>query len=403
LAQYFQALADNDSNLHGIAIARLRLAERQGKETARMAASFPNSPPISSQLGADTCSIVVDLAKRSAALVEEKIAEFVKDNDFIYHQAITSEASLPAVPKLPAAKAISVSELYQGQDIHKIIGPDIFQRIIPMSVTESASLYDEEKAKMVRAESERAETANVELTASLDYLKLPGSLNLLKNGAEEEVQVDEQFCQWCRTIAAQAPFNGAFTNLTSERKILADALDHMVKQLDMEESVCEKMRSKYGADWSQVPSSRLTSTLKSDIRTQRAALDEAVGIDAQLHNNLRQHESDFDEMRSAGEVDEADVLYQRALIKAGATVSKNGGAGQPTEFGTSQGSLIDDDFEDGSASIAEQIAMVEELMRKLSLIKRERAQVLKDLKEKVDKHSITVPQHLLTRILGTQR
>ena len=91
-----------------------------------------------------------------------------------------------------------------------------------------------------------------------------------------------------------------------------------MKQLDMEESVCEKMRSKYGGEWTQQPSSRLTSTLRTDARSYRAAVEEASTSDAQLYNTFRQHDSDFDEMRSAGETDEADVLYQRAMIKAGA-------------------------------------------------------------------------------------
>ena len=147
-----------------------------------------------------------------------------------------------------------------------------------------------------------------------------------------------------------------------------------MKHLDMEESVCEKMRSKYGVDWTQQPSSRLTATLRSDIRNYRGAIDEASTSDAQLYNTFRQFESDFDEMRSAGETDEADVLYQRAMIKAGATKGKSPGP--------AQGNLLDDDFIDGP-SVSDQINNVEEIVRKLNLIKRERAQVLKDLKEKV--------------------
>src|SRR5437667_336511 len=107
-------------------------------------------------------------------------------------QAVPGEAALTVIPKLPAAKAIPVSELYAGQDIQRIIGPDIFQKIIPMSVTESASLYDEEKAKVVRAETEKVEIANGEMAASLDYLKLPGSLKVLKGGLDQEVMVDDE-------------------------------------------------------------------------------------------------------------------------------------------------------------------------------------------------------------------
>lgn len=314
------------------------------------------------------------MTKKHLSNIQERLAEFTKDNDFIYHQGVPNEASLSQIPKLPAAKAIPVSELYQGQDIQRIIGPDIFQKIVPMAVTESASLYDEEKAKLIRAESERVEVANDEMAASLDYLKLPDSLNILKGGMDQEMAVDDDFRTWCEELAGHAPFPTAFDQLNNDKAEITGMLDVSMKQLDMEESVCEKMRSKYGAEWSQQPSSRLTATLRSDVKNYRGAVEEASTSDAQLYSTFRQYESDFDEMRSAGETDEADVLYQRAMIKAGATKGKSP---KPAE-----GNLLDEDFIDGP-SVADQISSVEELLRKLNLIKRERAQVLKDLKDKV--------------------
>ena len=174
VAQYYQALADNDANAHGVAICRLKVAENTARDANRLANAFPVSVPTSSNLNSDTSSVLQDLTKRHLSNIQERIIEFQKDNDFIYHQPVPAEAALSAIPKLPAAKAIPVSELYQGQDIQRIIGPDIFQRIVPISVTESASMYDEEKAKLIRAETERVEIANDEMAASLDYLKLPG-------------------------------------------------------------------------------------------------------------------------------------------------------------------------------------------------------------------------------------
>ena len=379
VAQYYQALADDDANSHGVAICRLQVAENQAKDANRMANSFPSSVPSNSNLTSDTGSILSDVTKRYLANIQEKLAEFVKDNDFIYHQPIPTEASLQSIPKLPAAKAIPVSELYQGQDIQRIIGPDIFQKIVPMSVTESASLYDEEKAKLVRAESERCEVANDEMAASLDYLKLPGSLNILKGGMDQENVVDDEFRKWCEDVAGHEAFGKAFDQLTKDKSNVTSLLDQSMKQLDMEESVCEKMRSKYGADWTQQPSSRLTATLRNDIRNYRGAIDEASTSDAQLFSTFRQYESDFDEMRSAGETDEADVLYQRAMIKAGAARGKDK-AGTPSAV---EGNLLDEDYSDSGPSVAEQISKVEELLRKLNLIKKERMQVLKDLKDKV--------------------
>jgi hypothetical protein len=386
-AQYYQAIADYEANSYGQAISRLQAGMAANKEASRLANAMPGSMPSNSNLNSETGVVLSDMVNKQKAAITEKLTEFTRDNDMIYHQTVPTEASLPSIPKLPAAKAIPVSELYQGQDIQRIIGPDIFQRIVPMSVTESASLYDEEKAKLIRAEAERCETADDELATSLDYLKLPGSLNILKGGLDQEsMGVDEEFRNWCAELAGHSPFNPTFEQLRADKQAILLTLDTSMKQLDMEESVCEKMRSKYGGEWTQQPSSRLTSTLRTDSRSYRSAVEEASTSDSQLYSTFRQYESDFDEMRSAGETDEADVLYQRAMIKAGAG-KKNSGVQSPGGAGLDEGNLLDDDFADQSQmSVAEQIQQVEELIRKLQLVKRERTQVLKDLKEKVRLH-----------------
>lgn len=383
MAQYYQALADDDANSHGTAIARLQLAETEAKDAVRIASAFPSSVSPNSNLSSETGPSLTEASKRHLANVQEKLASFNKDNDFIYHQSVPAEAGLSVIPKLPAAKAIPVSELYQGQDIQRIIGPDIFQKIVPMSVTESASLYDEEKAKLVRAEAEAVETANGEMAASLDYLKLPNSLNVLKGGMDQTTTVDDDFRSWCEELAGHESFGKAFDHLQSEKSDIVSTLDRCSKQLDMEESVCEKMRSKYGSDWTQQPSSRLTITLRGDIRNYRSTIDEASGSDNQLLSTSRQYESDFDEMRSAGETDEADVLYQRAMMKAGANRGKGVNGVTSPMSPNGQGSLLDEDYEEDGTTVAEQIAKVEDLVKKLNLIKRDRTQVMKDLKEKV--------------------
>ena len=382
LAQYYQALADDDANSHGTAIARLQIAETEGKDAARIANAFPSTVSAASNLSSETGSGLIEITKRHVAVVQEKLGSVNKDNDFIYHQTVPAEASLSPVPKLQAAKAIPVSDLYQGQDIQRIIGPDIFQKIVPMSVTESASLYDEEKAKLVRAEADNVETANGEMAASLDYLKLPGSLNVLKGGMDQETTVDEEFRTWCEELAGHEPFGRAFDQLQTDKASVLSILERCSKQLDMEESICEKMRSKYGGDWTQQPSSRLTSTLRSDIRSYRGAVEEASSSDSQLLHTSRQYESDFDEMRSAGETDEADVLYQRAMLNAGATRGKGRNGLISPMSSNGEGNLLDDDFGEGGLSVMDQINKVEDLLRKLDLIKRDRTQVLKDLKER---------------------
>lgn len=378
VSEYYQALTEVESGAHGSAIARLQLAEKSSKTAYNLAKGFPSSVSASSNLSSDTGPNLQTITKRHLENVQEKLTSLVKDNDFIYHQTVPAEASLSAIAKFPAAKAIPVSELYQGQDIQRIIGTDIFQKIVPMSVTESASMYDEEKAKLVRSEAEKADTANGEMAASLDYLKLPNSLNVLKGGLEQEMTMDNEFAHWCAELAGHEPFSHAFDQLQKDKADVLESLASSSKQLDMEESVCEKMRSKYGGDWTQQPSSRLTSTLRSDIKSYRNTVDEASTSDAQLMGTARQYELDFEEMRAAGDSDEADLLFQRAMIKAGAGRSKGkNGTGSP------EGNLLDEDYGESGPTIADQIARVEELLKKLNLVKRERMQVLKDLKEKV--------------------
>lgn len=378
LAQYYQAIADDDANSHGIAIARLHLAEKYAKDASRFAGSFPHNVPVSSNLTQESGAAVTELTKRHLSNVQEKLKELEKDNDYLYHQTVPAEANLSAIPKLPAAKAIPVSELYAGQDIQRIIGPDIFAKIIPMSVTESASLYDEEKAKLVRAETERVEIANSEMAASLDYLRLPGALQVLKGGLDQEALSDDEFKRWCDELAGHESYNGTFDYLKMSRDSIIATLEKGTKQLDMEESVCEKMRSKYEGEWTQQPSSRLTYTLRDDIKNYQEALEEAGRSDSILYSKLQTNGNDFDEMRSAGETGEADVLFQRALVKAG---GKRNNVGSPV--GHQDGNLLDADFDDDQPSVMDQVDSVEEILKKLSLIKRERGQVLKDLKEKV--------------------
>jgi hypothetical protein len=380
LAQYYQGLADDDANSHGTAIARLQAAEVMAKDANRLSNSFPSSVPANSNLSSETGTSLAEITKRHLTNVQEKLAELIKDNDYIYHQMVPAEASLPVIPKLPAAKAIPVSELYAGQDIQRITGPDIFQKIVPMSVTESASLYDEEKAKLVRAETERVEIANGEMAASLDYLRLPGALQVLKGGFDQELIADDEFKGWCDELAGHEQYSSTFEFLRMSKEGIVNVLDKSNKQLELEENVCEKMRSKWQAEWTQQPSAKLTTTLRNDIRNYRDALEEAERSDNLLYSKMRQHETDFDEMRSAGETGEADVLFQRALIKVGGKAKNNAGTPVP---GVMEGNLLDDDFGDGSPSVMDQIAKVEDILKKLNLIKRERAQVLKDLKDKV--------------------
>lgn len=375
VAEFNQALADDESKAHGTAIARLQKAADLAKEAIKAAGSFPTSLPSSSRLPADTNSILSTTAKQQQQKCTEKLAQYTKDNDFVYHQAVPAVSALTPIAKLPAAKATPIAEIYQSPEVQRAIGPDIFQRIVPMSVTESASLYDEEKAKLIRAEGELAEQANDELAASLDYMKLPGSLQILKGGLDSEMRVDDQLRVWCRDVADREPYDTKLQSSSSQRAQLLTTLEGAARSLDQEESVCEKMRNKFGGQWTQQPSSRLTSTLKSDIRSYRQSIEQAATSDGQLATSYSSVETELKEMRKAGEANEANILYHTAMTAA---TSRSGGAG-----GGQTANLLDDLDEEEGSSVTARIEAIEDILQSLQLIKRERQQVLKDLKERV--------------------
>lgn len=384
LSQFLQGQGDKSTGSHGSAITRLIIAEREAKEALRAANAFPHNPPANSNLSAETGTVLIEIVKRHLSLVQEALNEFMKENDFIYHQNVPNEAALPVIPKMAAAKAIPVQELYAGQDMQRIIGPDIFSKIVPMSVTESASLYDEEKAKLVRAETEKADLANAEMVAALDYLKLPGAIKLLKQSLEnKELELDEEFRQWCEEMAMECPegLDRVFDGLKQQKKRIAEILDISSRNLDTEESVCEKMRAKYIDSWSQQPSARLTITLRDDIRNYREAIDAAVGSDNQLFSQYKGVRDEIEAMRLAGlnGPDDEEDLFRSAIDRV--RVSSGASSSGP-DSGRSE-TLLDVDDGEGNHTVLEQIHVVEELLKKLGMIKRERTTLLKDLKEKV--------------------
>src|ERR1700748_3643829 len=110
VAQYYQALADNDANAHGVSICRLQVAESLGRDANRAANAFPTTVSANSNLTSETGLVLSDITRRHLANIQQKLTEFSKDNDFISQQPVPSEASLQSIPNLPAAKPIPVSE-----------------------------------------------------------------------------------------------------------------------------------------------------------------------------------------------------------------------------------------------------------------------------------------------------
>ena len=70
-----------------------------------------------------------------------------KDNDFVYHERVLELAALEPIAPAQLAKPVAFDP--RARDV--LQGEDLFRRLLPLEVHSAASLYSEEKARLLRA------------------------------------------------------------------------------------------------------------------------------------------------------------------------------------------------------------------------------------------------------------
>lgn len=377
LAQMHRALADTQAGKYGEALSRYIAAEAAAKEASRSAASFgsmfmtqmsPNLPP-------DAGTSIQELTKVHYALCTERKNEAQRDNDLIYNAVVPAADTLPQIDKLPVATAIPIQEVYSAADVQKTIGADIFLKLVPLSVHESASVYSEEKAKLVRAENERAETADGEVRSALDALGVKDGLGRYKAMVEglhaegsSELPTDvARMREDIGLVEEREPVAQLFAELARLRDGVRGDLDSVQRDLEIESRECEAMRVKYEHLWTQDPSAGLTRQLRQDLKSHLSALEAAAASDQQIATLWDNVKGDI-------------ALLLSPQVEEVFRESADQGPG---------GSLLDLDPNNESrddeerAKITNYVDEIEDRLGRLNKIAAERKNVLKDLKDKV--------------------
>ncbi|THV02206.1 BRO1-domain-containing protein [Dendrothele bispora CBS 962.96] len=385
LAQYYRALADSASSKHGDALARLTLAETHAKEASRLAVSFSSSFTSATcpTLPADAGTSIAERTKAHLALISDKKAEAQRENDLIYNAVIPAPEALSAIDKTAVATPIPIQEIYGTPEVQKTIGQDIFLRLVPLSVHESASVYSEEKAKLVRGEVEKAEGAEGEVRSALESMGVKSGLVRFRAmaegdlGSEEEVPVDVR--RWKEDITLmeeREPVEGIMRELSRLKDNVKRELDDSARDLEIESRECEMMRVKYDHQWTQDPSSGLTKDLRTDLRSHYGSLEAASKSDQQVIALWETVKGDVAILMSP----EVENVFRAS-----------------TERGAGGDSLLDLDVGEGDDSrertkIGQLVNEIDERLGRLNKISRERNEVLKDLKEKIQSDDVS---HLL--------
>lgn len=409
--QYYRALADDAAGAHGTALVRLTVAEGQAKEAVRYAGglSLTFAPSVvRNTVPADAPSAVAEMARSHQGVCAERKRIAAKDNDLIYHEMLPPESTLPPVERTSVATPIPIRDVYATPEVQRVLGPPVFQRLIPFSVHESASKYSEEKAKLVRAEAQRIETGNRELQASLRALELPGALDpyrpLLGRADTARAALAEppgRVRRWAAELADGAGAQGldalapraagvdaALAQVQSPRReALARRLEHALEALADDDRACERGRVRFAHRWTQEPSAAATRTLRRDLRSNDEALRNAASVDervAALWHSVR---------------DDVALLEGDAATLAEAYATAPAPAPSGGARGGAGGSLLDlDESADASQTASTEDARTiaqkaDEHLATLQRLPAERAESLAALKQHV--HTDDIAQLLL--------
>ncbi|CAE6369525.1 unnamed protein product [Rhizoctonia solani] len=383
LTQYHRALADDSSGKHGDALVRFQIAETHAKEAHRLAQSF--TPyfvvTITPTMPSDAGVAILELTKSHLALCTEHKNTAQKDNDLIYHSILPSEAALPVIDKVSVAAPIPIQEVYGTPEVQKVIGPDLFVRLVPLSVHESASVYSEEKAKMVRGESTRAEEADGDLRAGLDSLGLPGALAKFREMAEgsngdAESAVPQQIWTWKEEVESkesESPTEELLAQLDKLKAGVDADLATVSRELELESRECESMRVKYEHLWTQEPSASRTGSLRQELKSHREAYTAAASSDGQVISLWQNIKPGLDILRN-----NPASIFQRVESEPGSSL-----------LDLDESTNVGGEEADG---IKSQVDEIDEILGTLNKIKRERGEVLKDLNDKVQNDDVS---HLL--------
>ncbi|POW01983.1 hypothetical protein PSHT_12257 [Puccinia striiformis] len=328
LAQYQRSLADSASSKHGDALARLQIAETAAKEASRYATSFSTSYTTASSAGSatlpsDAATSLLELTKTHLALCNEAKVSEQRDNDLIYHEALPSEAALPPIEKSSVGEPIAIQEVYGAPEVQKVVGQDIFVRLVPLSVHQSSSLYSEEKAKLIRTEGERCETADTELITALEFVGLPTSLDkfsdLVNNGSSRLCEMTEppmQVIEWAEAVQQAKevkPIERMWEELTSLRNKALQDLDSVEQKLDTDARDCEQMRVQYDHLWEQQPSSNYTKAWRHSLKSHRESLEAARNLLDVLDTN--DEESEMSQMKNMVTAIQENISRLQAIKK----------------------------------------------------------------------------------------
>ncbi|XP_068621073.1 tyrosine-protein phosphatase non-receptor type 23-like isoform X2 [Battus philenor] len=166
-------------------------------------------------------------------VVEGKRKAAKNENEFIYHEEVPEKDLLMDLKPVCLVKTLPIN--FNDPEIS---GPDIFSRLVPMGAHEAASMYSEEKAKLLRQVVTQAEVKNTELTEFMSSLQLD-QLEVL----DSDQKVPQEIVDRCAAMNAKTEIiQSLVESMNNLAEVISDVEHSLteIKSLIQEETLKEK-------------------------------------------------------------------------------------------------------------------------------------------------------------------
>lgn len=375
MAQLYRAKVDAAEGRHAMALGRYRLAHTMAKE----AHTF--SPLVMPSLGShvratlpnDTMEALQHLFNAQVTTTLEALREAERENDLVYHERVLEADALPAIDQTSVATPISIRDTFGQPDVQAVLGPDVLRTLVPLGVLESASIFSEEQAKLIRAESARIDAANAQIPLSLSSLHLPEALERyagLEGVAPRECAPSDAVLSMAQELST-APLSRmerVMDTLLKRAPPIVDTIEGALADLDDDARECERARVQHGAAYTQPPTASVARTLRRDLKNALDALLSARENDTDIVHLWQQVAPDV-RVLVAGPAEIRQVYKERAR----ASGTRN---------------LLDADVAD-TMPARELLRDTKALLDSVTAMPQEREQLLQDFKQRVRSDDIS--------------
>uniref|UniRef100_A0A4W6CZ36 Programmed cell death 6-interacting protein n=1 Tax=Lates calcarifer TaxID=8187 RepID=A0A4W6CZ36_LATCA len=262
-----------NAELHQSVLAKQK--KRFGEEIARLQHAAELVKTVASRY--DEYVSVKDLSdKINRALTAAK-----KDNDFIYHDRVPEVKDLEHIGKAALVKATTITPPLSQKFT------DLFEKMVPMAVQQSMSIYNQRKAETVnRLVGSMREATNL-CNGVLASLNLPAALEDLSGDS-----IPQSIAEKARSIVQQGGLQSIEQLIKDLPELLTrnrEILDESLKMLDDEETTDNELRTKFNQRWNRTPSGDLYKPLRAEGANFRNILDKAVQADQVVRDRYSAH------------------------------------------------------------------------------------------------------------------